>query len=219
MEIIMSRRFFPLFLLFCASILSANQNADLSPAALVREMNLARQDPRLYATYLEELRSHYDGKFLVLPGQTKIYTKEGLHAVDDAIRFLRRARPQQPLTLSGGMSRAAADHCADQAGGQMGHDGSDRSNPGRRMNRYGAWGGGWGENISYGKTSARDIVMALIIDDGLPARKHRKNIFSPIFNYTGAAFGPHARYRTICTMDFAGAYSERGSADALVAKY
>ncbi len=219
MEIIMIRRSIPLFLLFCAPILSANQGPGVSAEAVVREMNLARQNPGLYAEYLEELRAHYDGRFLVLPGKTKIQTKEGLHAVDDAIRFLRRARPQQPLTLSTGMSRAAADHCADQAGGQMGHDGSDRRNPGQRMNRYGNWGAGWGENISYGKTSARDIVMALIIDDGLPARKHRKNIFSPVFNYAGAAFGPHARYRTVCTMDFAGAYNERGPVDALVAKF
>jgi uncharacterized protein YkwD len=219
MEIIMIRHASPLFLLFCAPILFAHQGSGVSAEAVVREMNVARQNPGLYAEYLEELRAHYDGRFLVLPGQTKIQTKEGLHAVDDAIRFLRRARPQPALVLSPGMTRAAADHCADQASGQMGHDGSDRSNPGRRMNRYGVWGGGWGENISYGKTSARDIVIALIIDDGLPARKHRKNIFSPVFNYAGAAFGPHARYRSVCTMDFAGAYAERGPVDPLVAKY
>jgi uncharacterized protein YkwD len=98
----------------------------------------------------------------------------------------------------------------------MGHDGSDRSSPGLRISRYGEWGGGWGENIAYGKTNARDIIMALIIDDGLSARKHRKNIFNPKFNVAGAAFGPHARFRTVCSIDFAGAYAERGQ--ALVAR-
>jgi uncharacterized protein YkwD len=52
--------------------------------------------------------------------------------------------------------------------------------------------------------------MALIIDDGLSARKHRKNIFSRDFNYAGAAVGPHATYRTICSIEFAGGYDEAG---------
>jgi uncharacterized protein YkwD len=78
------------------------------------------------------------------------------------------------------------------------------------MNRYGKWSSSWGENIAYGKTTAREVVMALIIDDGLPARKHRKNIFNPNFNFAGAAFGPHARYRSVCSIDFAGNYAERG---------
>ena len=74
----------------------------------------------------------------------------------------------------------------------------------------------WGENISYGKKTARDIVLQLIIDDGLSSRKHRKNIFNPNFNFAGAAYGAHARYGSICNIDFAGAYAERGS--ALVAR-
>ncbi len=77
------------------------------------------------------------------------------------------------------------------------------------MNRFGAWSGSWGENISYGKSTARDVVIALIIDDGLRSRKHRKNIFNAAFNYAGAAVGPHARYRTVCSIDFAGGYAER----------
>jgi uncharacterized protein YkwD len=137
-------------------------------------------------------------------------TKEGLGAIDDAVRFLRSVRPLPALTLSPGMCRGAADHCAEQMNGAMGHDGSDRSNPGARMSRYGAWSSSWGENIAYGKTTARDIVIALIIDDGLPARKHRQNIFNPNFNYAGAAYGPHARYRSVCSIDFAGGYTERG---------
>ena len=84
------------------------------------------------------------------------------------------------------------------------------------MNRYGVWGSRWGENISYGRKSARDIVLALIIDDGLPARKHRKNIFNPTFNFAGAAYGAHARYGSVCNIDFAGSYVERDA--ALVAR-
>jgi uncharacterized protein YkwD len=220
MEIIMARFSLPAFLfILAAPLLFANQSSGVSGAAVISEMNLARQNPALYADFIEELCGHFDGRVLVLPGQTRIYTKEGLGAVNEAIRFLRSVRPQQALILSEGMSRGAADHCADQAGGEIGHGGTDSSNPGARMSRYGVWGGSWGENIAYGKTNARDIVIALIIDDGLRARKHRKNIFNPNFNYAGVASGPHARYRTVCSIDFAGAYTERGQAsDSLVAR-
>jgi uncharacterized protein YkwD len=203
-----------LFLGINAAILlaetAAGETETVSSDAIIREMNLARQHPAVYAGFVEALGSSYNQKSLLLPGGTRIPTHEGLRAVNEAIRFLRSAFPQPPLILSPGMSHAAADHCADQVGGALGHDGSDRSNPGSRISRYGMWTGAWGENISYGKTSARDIILALIIDDGIPGRKHRKNIFNPKFNFAGAAYGPHVRYRSVCSIDFAGGYIERG---------
>lgn len=215
MEIIMTRSTFPAFyFVLAASLLLAkpafSEDSSVPASAVIREMNLARQNPALYATFVEEMRSHFNGRMLVRPGHINLVTKEGVRAIDDAMRFLRSVRPLPGLTLSAGMCRGAADHCVDQAGGAMGHNGSDRSNPGARMSRYGAWSSSWGENIAYGKTTARDIVLALIIDDGLPARKHRKNIFNPNFNYAGAAYGPHALYRSVCNIDFAGGYTERG---------
>ena len=175
---------------------------------VVREMNLARQNPELYAVYLEELKTDFRGDILLLPGGTRLRTREGVGAVNEGIRFLRRARPLPALTFSPGISMAAAEHVADQAGGAFGHAGSDGSNPYERMNHFGTWSGSWGENISYGKTTARDVIIALIIDDGLPARKHRRNIFNPAFRYAGAALGPHARYRTVCSIDFVARYVE-----------
>ena len=205
--------------LFATSTLFA-VDKEASGSAVVREMNLARQNPALYAKFIQEVRSQMTGNALVLPGGTRVRTKEGTRALDEAIRFLQTAQPLPPLTLSAGMSRAAADHCADQAGGGFGHEGRDRSHGGQRIARYGTFSGGWAENISYGKSSARDVVVALIIDDGLPARKHRKNIFNSNYNYAGAAFGHHARFRTVCSMDFAGGYAERGesSPETLVAR-
>jgi uncharacterized protein YkwD len=188
-----------------ASAFAADHPNGVSAGSILHEMNLARQNPSAYAEFVEQLRGHYSGR-------------EGVRALDDAIRFLRSASPVQPLNLSSGMCKGAADHCADQANGGFSHGGRDGSNPSGRMSRYGTWGASWGENIAYGKTSARDIVVALIIDDGQPARKHRKNIFNPNFNYAGAAFGHHARFRTVCTTDFAGTYAERGQAETLIAR-
>ncbi len=92
----------------------------------------------------------------------------------------------------------------------MSHGGRGGSNTGDRINRYGMWSGTWGENLSCGRRGARETVIALIVDDGLRSRKHRHNIFNPSFNYAGAAVGPHAQYRTICSIEFAGGYAERG---------
>ncbi|MGI8432739.1 MAG: CAP domain-containing protein [Chthoniobacterales bacterium] len=203
-------------LAFCTfSLLGVNfakagrTTAALEGSAVVREMNLARQHPEVYAQLLEAQREHYHGGLFARPGGIPLRTKEGLAGLNEAIRFLRRAQPVGALNLSTGISLAAADHVADQASGTLGHDGSDRSNPGARMNRHGSWGVRWGENIAYGKSTAREIVIALIIDDGLRSRKHRENIFDPAFNYAGAAVGKHARYRTVCSIDFAGGYLER----------
>jgi hypothetical protein len=180
---------------------TSDQDA-ISAASVIRELNLARENPKLYATFAAESRA--------------LHMIERGRAVDEAVRFLSKAHPLPPLTLSPGMCRAAADHCTEQVAGQLGHDGSDRSSPGDRISRYGAWSATWGENISYSQKTARGVVLALIIDDGVRSRGHRKNIFNTKFNYAGAAFGPHARYRTVCTIDFAGGYAER--ADTLVSR-
>ncbi|HYY13324.1 MAG TPA: CAP domain-containing protein [Chthoniobacterales bacterium] len=219
MEIIVRRVVATLCFLPLPLLAFATPDHAVSGIAIIRELNLARQNPRLYASFVEQLRRDYNGRCLFLPGGTRVFLKEGTRSVDDAIRFLRSTSPLQPLTYSTGMSRGAADHCADQANGRFSHTGRDGSDPGARISRYGTWGVQWGENVAYGKFSARDIVLALIIDDGLPARKHRKNIFNTIFNYAGAAYGPHAKFGSVCTMDFAGAYVDRHEGGAFIAKF
>lgn len=209
-----------LTLTFALAGLANADSGDNSASAIVREMSLARENPALYASFIEEHRAFYQGNLIVRPGRVAFRTKEGTRAVDEAINYLRKASPRAPLTLSPGMSRAAADHCAGQAGGGMSHKGRDGSNTADRISRYGTWGGSWGENLACGRSGAREIVIALIIDDGVRGRKHRENIFNPQFNYAGAAVGSHATYRTICSMAFAGAYAERGQSitGALVAR-
>ena len=185
----------------------------LSPLenAVVYEINMARTAPKDYSSFLEQCKKYYDKKFVRLPGETPILTKEGVGAVVEAIRFLRSVKPLPPLNPSKGMSSGAKDHVKDQGtSGSSQHRGSDGSQPWDRVNRYGAWEESIGENIAYGSNKARDIVLSLIIDDGVPGRGHRKNIFNPDFRVIGVAFGRHSTYRTVCVIILAGGYKEKG---------
>jgi uncharacterized protein YkwD len=77
------------------------------------------------------------------------------------------------------------------------------------MNRYGTWLDNVAENIAYGGYSTRGVVIQLIVDDGVPGREHRVNMFNSDYRYVGVGCGPHARLHDMCVMDFAARYSEQ----------
>lgn len=58
------------------------------------------------------------------------------------------------------------------------------------------------ENCSYGYERAIDIVLSLLIDEGVKSLGHRNNILAPDFNSVGLAIRPHKSYRINCVMDF-----------------
>ncbi len=176
---------------------------------VVRQTNMARANPKEFAKHLENLRKYYSGSLLKVPGRVPVRTNEGVKAVDEAIRYLKKVNPVPILSVSQGMSKAASDHVADQSkSGETGHRGGDGSEPFERMERYGSWQGLSGENIAYGDDDARMIVMQLIIDDGVPSRGHRDNIFNPEFRVTGVAFGSHPAYRNMCVITYASGFKE-----------
>ena len=56
---------------------------------------------------------------------------------------------------------------------------------------------------------ARLGLEVALIDDGVANRGHRKSLLDPRWRYVGIACGLHARYRTVCVMDFASSYKAR----------
>jgi hypothetical protein len=57
-----------------------------------------------------------------------------------------------------------------------------------------------GENIYYGKYTPEEIIMQLLIDEGIEDLGHRKNLLNPKFNSVGVSIKPHKEYTYNCVM-------------------
>lgn len=219
--------FFPILLLIISAMLPApaagNNNpwdiAALNTAAnvnylsnnekaVILEINKLRSNPAAYAReYLEPMLTMYKGKMLYMPGNDPIITREGVSALQDAIRALKKARPAPPMLPDPRLTKASADHQQDQTrSGKTGHKGSNGSSIDDRISKHGNWDKKIAENIFYGDPDARSVVLHLVIDDGVPNRGHRINFLDPELRYVGVASGEHKVYRFMCVMNFAGGF-------------
>lgn len=178
--------------------------------AVVKELNLARTNPAAYARLIDKEKKFYKGKIIRKPGRIAMMTREGLSAVNEASKVLKKQKALPAFSVAEGLSKAAADHAREQSKtGATGHSGRGGSTPFQRMNRYGSWQHTAGENISYGFNEGRDVVMQLIIDDGVPSRGHRENIYNKEFKVIGVGCDKHPKFRFVCVIDFAGGYKEK----------
>ena len=171
---------------------------------IITVQNQVRQDPASLIPLLEERLANMNDEGVIScgPNCRPIQTQEGRPAVQEAIDFLRQQAAVSTLEASPNVAQAAKAHAQDQASGSMGHDGSDGSTTAQRIGRTGALYVSSGENIAYGPSTGQRVVLDLIVDDGVPSRGHRTNIFDPSWTHTGAGCGPHAGYRIVCVINY-----------------
>jgi uncharacterized protein YkwD len=149
-------------------------------------MNMARHDGPLFArTFLE---TYVKENQVVNSAYLKSLRKD-LNKMEG----LRPLHPERDLT-------AVAQEHALKSGqkGQVGHQDFNRRFEPLMGNPYMHVG----ENCSYGFETAIDIVVSLLIDEGVKDQGHRLNILSVDFNSIGVAIRPHTSYRINCVMDF-----------------
>ena len=149
-------------------------------------INMARHDGPLFAktfltAYMQENQLEKNN-----------YTKS-LHRDLKKTNKLVALIPEQDLT-------AVAQGHALKSGekGTTGHSGFKKRFESLMGNPYSHVG----ENCSYGYEQAIDIVISLLIDEGVKELGHRHNILAPDFNSIGIAIRSHKTYRTNCVMDF-----------------
>lgn len=149
-------------------------------------MNMVRHDGPLFSeTFLQ--------------AYIREYHVENSSNIRSLRRDLKKVSGLTPLLPEMDLTAVAQGHARSMGEkGRTGHDGFKE--------RFGPLMGNpylhVAENCSYGYERAIDIVISLLIDEGIKDLGHRKNILAPDFNSAGVALRPHKTYRVNCVMDF-----------------
>jgi len=178
---------------------------------VILELNKVRSNPKRFAEeYMEDLQTSFSGKLFTYPGQETVKTREGIGPLLECLAVLKKTLHVPILKPAEGLAKASADLVADQLKhGGIGHITRDGTTPQKRIEKYGIWDICSAEDITYGSYEARQIVIFLLIDDGVPDRAHRKNILNPCFHFAGVSYGNHPTYESMCVIDYAGEYKTK----------
>lgn len=178
----------------CADI----QSIGAYEAAVLAEVNRVRTAPRAYAESLRALYAGIDAHGIYRRGERRMAVGEGPAVVDEALRFLERVDPVPALRMASCLNLAATRHArAKGSVGGSGHFGANGWTPSRRASAVTREPVGCSENIAYGYDDVAEMVAALVVDDGVPGRGHRMNLFDPRMRSLGAGRAPHAVRRVM----------------------
>lgn len=172
---------------------------------MIYEINRVRSDPKAYIPYLQPLLTHATDRLKTYGKGEKNYSVtfsssskngkeiktidttwhyinvEEVKALTTLISDLERLKPLSVLKPDSGIYNAAKKHANDQNEHEwrLMHTGSDGSTPWDRILDFSPTMSFGNENIAGNSNkivTARDIVIQLLIDDGIPGYGHRYNL-------------------------------------------
>lgn len=179
-------------LLICATWIHGQNwtGEELSRANTAKDcpyMNQVEKDVVLY----NNLARMYPAKF----AQIELRSQRETAYLTSLRQDLNTMRPAQPLYVNRAETESAKCWAAESGRrGIVGHDRVGCSN--NHVSEQ------WGENCSYGANTGRDIVIQLLIDEGITGLGHRRNCLNPSFQSMGVGFAMHSVYTCCCVMDF-----------------
>ncbi len=179
-----------------------------SEKKMIAEINLVRSNPAGYTMYLDyyyelaKLNLKHFGKGKLSYSLSILYEKtnrgerkmkvdtiwsyeyeEEVHAIESLLKDLNNTPPLSLMLPDKGIYEAARKHGLDQDrhNWTLGHMGSDGSWPSERIQKYSSQMITGNENLAgrFPEPTARDIVIQLLIDSGIPEYGHRYNLLDP----------------------------------------
>ena len=165
---------------------------------LVNEINEFRTNPKEYSKKVEKYIGYFKGKTLMIPGtNTGMKTQEGAEAFKEAVDFISKLEPIEPLEPSKGCSRICKDFLEEVQ--KVDPNEIDKINYDGIIEKYGAFQGNVNRELDFGNETPEQIVMSIITSDGDPTRSHRDNLLSTNLKKIGIANGTHNIY-WFCTV-------------------
>jgi hypothetical protein len=168
------------------------------------ELNFARNNPKLYAKKLLDIKANLKDNILNING-CGIYFTEGGAAFDEAIEFLKSL--PNPTKLSLTWSQGIVNSADEVLSLLILHEGIEGMSEiekskyelDKRLNHYGAAFGELDELIDYGNFDPEYVVINFIVCDGDPERRERQIVFNPLIKFCGISAGLMIS-KKICTV-------------------
>jgi uncharacterized protein YkwD len=152
------------------------------------ELALLRTEPQAFVPWVAQRLAtvRQQGTYV---REGRVYRAlEGEAPFAETLALLQASRPLPALQADACLSAAARRHAADPGGAVRGsHRGSDGSMPDDRVREASGQKLACGEVISFGVGHPRDVVLDLLIDDGVADRIHRRALLHAPFAQMGAA--------------------------------
>ena len=166
---------------------------------IVTEINELREDPKKYSEKIAKYITYFEGKTLKIPGRKSgITTHEGARAYEEAVNYLSRKSPVEPLQPSKGLFRSAQDFLQRI---QRKNADVDSIDVDKLMEKYGTYYGDFIRGTDYGGENVEESIINLIVSDGDRNRRQRESLLSTDYKLIGAATGTHPIFRH-CTVIF-----------------
>ncbi|HEX7845372.1 MAG TPA: CAP domain-containing protein [Chitinophagaceae bacterium] len=181
---------------------------------MIYEINRVRSNPTSYLQYIEPLLATARQTLKTYGKGTKNYSltfsssngidkknidttwhymnEENVKALASLVADLKKLKPLSVLQPDSGIYNAACKHANDQNAHnwELAHTGTDGSHPWDRITLYAPSMQFGNENIAGNSwdTTARGIVIQLLIDDGIPGYGHRYNLLDPQWTHAACVW-------------------------------
>jgi uncharacterized protein YkwD len=178
--------------------------------SIFQELNKLRSHPKSYIPILENQMNQFKDNILVRPNNTSIETNEGSAAFEEAIIFLMSKAAVNPLELDERLCQAAEDLVNDIGPkGLVSHEGTQGKSLSDRIETYCEWNTCCGESIEIGGISGEEIIVSLLVNDGVADRGDRVNLFKNEYKIVGISCGNHKEYGTVTVLNFCGGVRDK----------
>ena len=172
---------------------------------VIIETNRIRTNPKAYIPILEKYLENFDDNILTRPDKNEcIETQEGPKAYKEAIEFLKNQKPINEIEFDEEASKVAEEYAKVLSNSGEEENGEDEFHIEQRVEKYLDYDYAISENIDFGGSNGIEVIVNLLVDDGVKLRTHRENLFSNKFQYYGVAVATHPEYDYCTVIDYFG---------------
>ena len=172
---------------------------------VIIETNRIRTNPKAYIPILEKYLENFDDNILTRPDKNEcIETQEGPKAYKEAIEFLKNQKPINEIEFDEEASKVAEEYAKVLSNSGEDENGEDERRIEERVDKYLEYDYAISECIDFGGSSGIEVIVNLLVDDGVKLRTHRENLFSNKFQYYGVAVVTHPEYDFCTVIDYFG---------------